>query len=341
MTLEFSEGGSAWKPVPNWANFLLKLGYNWPASTLTERRIALVSMPCDSAAAGLVTLGAMVRDFGNPNANNLDRHYDVLLQYARQFLEACQPCPLKACDPEAKGCGHHAEATGRVRSVAHPHGTYQVSDRTVLANRQIAFMRKRVTIWPKPQYATEWHIDGEPAPQLIAAQGELQTGPYIHLIEGATVLPDNANKSYSGLCLAGRAAGEAPTRAACAAVTFRNSTASYPLPELLTIHGWSNRNVSRVTFFNALTERLDRVQAAPALVIADGDGSFLKVLARPEFRQSNIIGVIHRTMERDKLEAVGNKMLHLAQWYAQDSAFLQQAHPLPRGITLSVVRRGE
>jgi hypothetical protein len=113
------------------------------------------------------------------------------------------------------------------------------------------------------------------------------------------------------------------------------------LPELLTIHGWSNRNVSRVTFFNSLTERLDRVQAAPALVIADGDGSFLKVLARPEFRQSDVIGVIHRTMERDKLEAVGNKMLHFAQWYAQDAAFLHQIPALPRGITLSVIRRGE
>jgi hypothetical protein len=341
MSLEFSEGNSVWSPVPKWADFLLQLGYKWPASTPTERRIALVSMPCDSAAAGLITLGATVRDLGNPNANNLDRHYDVLLQYARQFLEACQPCTLKACDPEASGCGYHSEVTGRVRSVESPRGTYQVSSRTDFANRQIAFARNGMTVWPKPQYATEWYIDGEPAPQLLASQGELQTAPYLQLIEGVTVLPANANKSYSGLCLAGRSAGEAPTRAACAAVSFRNGMASYLLPELLTIHGWSDCNVSRVTFFNALTERQDRLQATPALVIADGDGSFLKALARSEFRQSDVIGVIHRTMERDKLEAVGNKMLHLAQWYTQDAAFRSQLPPLPRGITLSVLRRGE
>jgi hypothetical protein len=70
-----------------WVDFLIKLGFGWPSGTARARRISLVSMPCDSAGAGLVTLGAMIRDLGNSAANDSDGHYDALLRHARQFLD--------------------------------------------------------------------------------------------------------------------------------------------------------------------------------------------------------------------------------------------------------------
>ena len=195
MAIEFSEASSAWMPIPTWVSFLVQLGFKWPCQTPGERRIALISMPCDSAAAGLVTLGALIRDLGNPNANNLDRHYDALLQYARQFLESCRDCELEACDPQKKECGHLGEATGKVRLSTAPHGTYEISDRTDFAQRQIAFTRKAVVIRPKPQYATEWYIDGEPPPEINEPGGELCMAPYPEIVPGAIILPDNARKS--------------------------------------------------------------------------------------------------------------------------------------------------
>ena len=39
---------------------------------------------------------------------------------------------------------------------------------------------------------------------------------------------------------------------------------------------------------------------------------FLKILRRSEFQSSDIIGVIHRTMSREKLEEVGNKLSELS-----------------------------
>ena len=58
---------------------------------------------------------------------------------------------------------------------------------------------------------------------------------------------------------------------------------------------------------------IDTNAISPALVIADGDASFLKVLARTEFQHSDIIGVFHRTIDRDRLELLGNRMIGLRQ----------------------------
>lgn len=65
MAIEFSEAGWAWTAVPAWAGFLLQSGYRWPSRSPRERRIALVSMPCDSAGAGLISLGAFQDAKGN------------------------------------------------------------------------------------------------------------------------------------------------------------------------------------------------------------------------------------------------------------------------------------
>jgi hypothetical protein len=73
-SIRFSEAGDPWREVPQWADFLIRLGWAWPTNDAGRSRVCLVSMPCDSAAAGLVTLGAMIRDFGNPRANDVDGH---------------------------------------------------------------------------------------------------------------------------------------------------------------------------------------------------------------------------------------------------------------------------
>jgi hypothetical protein len=60
--LLFSEAQAEWHAVPRWIEYLIHLGYVWPRDISERRRIALISMPCDSAAAGLVSLGALVRE---------------------------------------------------------------------------------------------------------------------------------------------------------------------------------------------------------------------------------------------------------------------------------------
>jgi hypothetical protein len=112
------------------------------------------------------------------------------------------------------------------------------------------------------------------------------------------------------------------------------------LSEILTIHGWtSSESPSRVTFYNPRTKELDRYVCAPTVVVADGDTSFLQVVGSKRFQQSDVIGVVHRTLERDRLENVGNKMLDLLQWYVEDHEQAERLRALPSGITVSIVKR--
>jgi hypothetical protein len=278
-------------------------------------------MPCDSAAAGLIILGAMIRDLGNPRANSVDGHCDALLRYAQLFL------------------GHQsAGVTGRLRSVANPRRTYQISDKTDFAERQLAFTRDGVIYRPNPQFATDWYIDGEPPPEWNHVEGHLPEEPYRQIVAQAKILPENLGKSYSGLWLAGRAAGEVSSRGICSSVRFRCQTGDHGMEKLVTVYGWSACNVSRVSFFNTLTQRPDRNSEPPCLVVADGDVPFLKAIGRPQLQQSDIVGVIHRTIERDKLEAVGSRLLR-SQWYTEDLEMLRELPAVPRGISISILRR--
>jgi hypothetical protein len=75
------------------------------------------------------------------------------------------------------------------------------------------------------------------------------------------------------------------------------------------------------------------------VVIADGDTAFLRVLDVPDFRTCDILGVIQKTIDRGSLEAVGVKLADLAQWYAADDERTENLGAVPRGVTISSLRR--
>jgi hypothetical protein len=128
-------------------------------------------------------------------------------------------------------------------------------------------------------------------------------------------------------------------RAVNSVVRFACGESEADLSELLTVHSWSPGTVSRVTFFNSRTQHLDRSVGFTSLVVADGDTAFLRALDAPEFARSDIIGVIHRTIERDRLEAIGTKLADLAQWYVADAEAFNRVSTPPAGITISVLQR--
>jgi hypothetical protein len=151
--MHFSEANQEWRTLPRWAEFLIRLGYDWPALESRPRRIALLSMPCDSAAAGLVTLGALIRDFGNPNANDAGTHFEALLRYARQYLEKCRDCKTR-CHPELRECGYIAEASGYVRKDGKPYLIVKISDQSAWG-QAIVCSNKNETRWLLGGYSTD------------------------------------------------------------------------------------------------------------------------------------------------------------------------------------------
>jgi hypothetical protein len=121
------------------------------------------------------------------------------------------------------------------------------------------------------------------------------------------------------------------------AIRFREDGAEADLSQLLTVQSWMPGTISRVMFYNSRTEAFDRQSGKPQVVIADGDTSFLKVIDGTDFLESDVVGVVHRTMERDRLEAVGTKLENLRQWY--DHSVLEGLSETPRGIGISVLKR--
>jgi hypothetical protein len=48
--------------------------------------------------------------------------------------------------------------------------------------------------------------------------------------------------------------------------------------------------------------------------------------------------VIHRAVERDRLELIGTKLTDMSQWYVSDQEMLDRTSA-PAGITASVLQR--
>lgn len=342
MLLEFSEGKCGWKPVPNWVSFLLHFGYNWPTKIPVQRRIAILSMPCDSAAAGLITLGAMVRDLGNPQANEKDGHARRLAEHATQYLQHCRTCTLEPCAPTVRGCGLIHRSDGILKSIQPDYAHLRYAITKLGPDSDCPFwLRPNFrggNMCPTVEELKEFFINGESPPEIHLSAAGLSGARYNSLLQNPTIVPENLRRSFGGLCMAGRAGGENLTKQTCGNLRFRNDCGEFSLGETLTISGWSAEVVSRVSFFNPRTGRLDRNTVLPSLVVADGDTSFLKAASKAEFQQSDIIGIIDQTLERDRLEAVGLKLAHFAQWYTPDEDLLARLNP-PRGLSLAILKR--
>lgn len=336
----FFENEQHWQATPKWADFLVHLGFRFHDDTLGQRRISLVSMPCDSAAAGLIALGALIRDLGNPDASNVKGHYNAMLRYARQYLENCRNCS-HPCKPEKVRCGYAVRATGWVRNWCNkPSKRYRISEKTNLAKNELWYSHKGGSWWQDPRYCLDWEIDGLPPPQLDDSEGVLDEEIYRHIIKSAKIIRENTRKSFSGLCLAGRVTGKKATRKAMDSVRFLINKVEYRLPKLLTVNGWSPfGSVSRMSFFNSRTGSFDLNASEISLVVADGDKSFVRALGLPAFQRSDVIGVISRVLGRDDLEAVGNRIQGLRQWYTDDKEAIGKLPSVPKGISLKVFKR--
>lgn len=318
--MEFSEANGEWRRVPKWASFLIEFGFAWLATPPPSRRIALVSMPCDSAAAGLIALGAMRRFLELDDANDVGSHYQRLLEIARNHSEGVS---LRCAN--MKGCFVFDDFDSN--------GNPMVKQLNSKSSRRVNITRSS---------AINWCISGEAPVAVLNGQQVPNSQYYAHLVkQGGDIRPSNLSRSHSQVCLAGRGVGEAPTRSCTADIRFRVDGCEANLSQLLTVQSWMPGTISRVRFYNARTKEFDRQAGRPQVVIADGDTSFLRVVDGADFEHSDVVGVIHRTMERGRLEAVGTKVESLRQWYSQDSSILDGLPERPRGIGISVLKRSQ
>jgi hypothetical protein len=323
--MRFSEAGSPWQDIPAWTRYLIECGFAW-ASPCTSRRIGIISMPCESAGAALVTLGAIRYRLTLRDANDALTHFERIERLAER----------NASETYLR----HQTLRGRFRLDGRASGSHVWvrQEKRTPADRFTSNGPPRLAI--HAGNATEWRLEREAPAETVVGSRLLHRGFYEQLIDGtAPTLEINLSRSDSAICLAGRIAGESASRSAFSAIRIECHDQVADLAELLTVHNWSPETVSRVTFFNSRTRQIDRDAGFASLVVADGDAAFLRALDAPEFKQSDIIGVINRVIERDRLESIGTKLADLTQWYVADAETLDRTSTPPPGITVSVIQR--
>ena len=318
--MEFSESGSEWRPMPWWADFLINFGYRWVQASTGSRRIGVLSMPSESPAAGLVALGAMRRHLEMDDANDVDAHFRRLNELARR----CRDVELKH-PQENRRWRLDVDSTGRLWA---RHLTKRGYSKSISRDS-----------------ASQWRLADEPPVAVSATTSAWQAIPNGDLYErlilrGDRVRPSNLTATDSGVCLASSLAGGANTRSRMDDVRLRANGESAALSEMLTVRDWVPGTVSRVRFFNARTEQFDRDPRPPKLAVADGDGCFLRLLNLEQFEEVDLIGVVHRTLDRDRLEALGNRLGSLtSSWYQLDAEMLANFGEVPSAISVTALRR--
>jgi hypothetical protein len=317
--LHFTDGCLDWMPVHAWVRFLIQIGYSWHSAIDRTRRVGLVSMPCDSAGAGLIALGSLRKRLEISGANDRAAHFERIRIFATQ---------------SGNGIGILDQRNrGKKRGPYFLEGQFS-EDLLWACLRDDP--RTRVSI--SPSTAKFWQFSGEPPIEILDGESL----PFVDIyssIPGTSgkIFAENLDQSDSDICLAGRTTGDAGTRRVMSDLQFRGQSGTVAsLAQLLTIHEWQGDTVSRIAFFNTRTKSLDRPCPYPRLVLADGEHSFLEALQR--FPKTDVIGVINRSADREKLESVWIKLSELTQWFEGDEELAQRMPIAPRGIAFSILK---
>jgi len=204
--------------------------------------------------------------------------------------------------------------------------------RGVRGSRQ---MRKNITI----DSCTKWAFRGEPNVQ--AREGELPYQSVLSSVVEPMAAGENRNfrRSYSELCLVSRQAGEEATIRCFTAIRLQTPVESGALDKVLSVHNWTKGRVSRMRLFNARTKVFDREGPSPRLAIVDGDGAFLATAEDSRLLHSNILVASHRSLERNALERLRDKLESKSQWY-EGAGTEELGFPTPpRGICIAILKQ--
>lgn len=321
--MEISEdAGQNWREMPHWVRYFLDLGHKWPRRISGPgRSIRIISMPIKNPAAGLIALGAVAADLKDPAANDKDRHYDSLLSYARQFLHACKTCKFR-CRPDLRKCGYFHESTGILRHKDRSRSKLYISSQTDFAAKVLRLASKSdgsgaLTTIEDAEWTHNYYED-EGVPLLLGRSAETMPVEAIRrLFQDDNICSNNLTVSYSSLCLAGGAAGQAAMHGELAAFQF-GARDPKSLAAILPINGWDNGSteLSRLVYFNtrgggAFGQAINN----PHLVIADGIDALASVLSEKKLKGADVIALVSRVHERDKMEEFGALLEAQSQWY--------------------------
>lgn len=338
----YFEGKVLFDTVPAWAASALSLGYRWRQNGGDARRIGLLSMPCESEAAGLIALGALRSDLERATANHVDTHFDLLLRACRERVAALR-----------SGGEPSGQSSWDVRNVVEDTcwrfaADNDSPDKIVLEDsRHRLHVKRGGKLIPNPngpcrRYITResahgWQLHNLPLPQVTAGGLALERSVYSALPGcNGPILEDNLRRSYDGLVLVGQGAARDTTYMhKLYAVGFVSDERRLPLGELLTLHHVERKYIRRLRFVN---ERAQDDSGHEAwLVVADGIPALLA--AERLFPASDIIGVCNREAATDTIDQLRDRLNGIIRYYSDMGTDSCLPGALPEGVLLRVLQR--
>lgn len=352
----YFEGDSTFTTLPDWVRWSISLGLGFPVSSIAgPRGMLLVSTPCESPIAGLVSLGIVMRDLARAGATDVENHADAVRGWAGQYLSRCRTCEVR-CDPGKAGCGFTVESSGELSKVGDNAGERRTrffveslgGDGTLTlreARRRNA--QQSPTIWRfgsghnPNRVLSQFLPDGWPMPEAVQPMAALDVTPHRLLAPDWSPVDEWRSQSYSGACLVGKRAGTADMQRGLERVGFALDGNRYHLPAMLSIMGWSGKTVSRLRFYNSRRGGgfgFDRPGSNPEVTIVDGARELADVVSFEKvFGSSSMIGVVPRDSDTNDLQ--GLSLALDERHYGPQGAGAPALDPPPPGITIQWMAR--
>lgn len=333
--MQYFESNELCDEIPQWVAAGLSIGYRWEQGE--SRRIALLSMPCDSEIAGFLALGALRKDLERSTANYLDTHFDLLVKKCLKF-DSSQKSNLNSdwdirhvdgtywhfveYDPNSdaiivKNAKHRELVKRKGKRIHNPHG---------ICNRYL--MRSS---------ALEWQLRGFPMPQSKKSAKSLNYFDYQNIpFTNGDILKENLSCSYEGLVLVGSgAARDSQYMQKFYSTGFYIDERRLSIGDLLTLHQES-QNITRLRFHNERKEAVDELYPA-SLVIADGISAFLN--ASEWFSDCDIIGVCSRDSTSEAIMQLKDFINDKARYYKDIDTSQHLLDKAPDGMLLRIMQR--
>lgn len=341
--MQYFEVDTFYDEVPAWAATALSLGYRWNPGCGNARRIGMLSMPCESEAAGLIALGALRSDLERTTANHVDMHFDFLLRTCHERIAGKVRCGTYS--EESPWDVRSSVDDSRWRFVAY-NGEL---DAIVLEKATYRpFVKRNGKSIPNPHgvcscfimrgNAIRWQLRDCPLPQLPHNGKGLEYSEYRDL-PGCVgpIVEANLRQSYDGLVLVGQgAARDSSYMQKLYATGFATADRRLSLGDLLTLHHTEQQYIRRLRFLNERVIQDDEIHAA-RLVVADGISALL--CAEKLFPSSDIIGVCNRDASAEWILQLREWLNNISRYYKDTDASNCLLGEMQTGMQLRVLQR--
>ena len=339
------EGDNSYPDVPEWAKWFINAGYGFPVPDDDAERILIITTPCDSPAAALVSLGVVLRDLTREDATNVTNHARAIRAWARKNRDGwLWHLPDKGNRKAFEVDSIDSDGT---LTLAEKSGDLPVPSRKTRQRQAPVTWKFGEGLTPDDRLL-EFAPNGWPSPQSPTDRIPLSKGTYSWVLDNWQPVEQRLRESYTGACFAGRKSGEKQARELLSAIGFTVSHdpeekgQRYGIDAMLTIDGWSgDASISRLRYISMRgkvegreQERLfEGQERAFETVIADGAGELIKILQSVHLQARSMVVIVARDADSQEFEDLSNALKERGFLQADGAWHLDPGGP-PSGVSV-------